>query len=82
MTAYLLDRLDLSPQAMRRAHGVAMDVWLLAIPLTILTGWIFSLGFISAVSIYANFASHFGGYQAARAEAEAQDDDPEAEGEG
>lgn len=73
MSGWLLDRLDLSPKAMRRVHGIAMDIWLLAIPVAIITGWVLSVAFISAASIYANFASHFGSYQAARAEEEAQD---------
>lgn len=74
MSAWLLDRLNISPHHMRRIHGVAMDIWLLMIPISIVTGWIFLTAFISAVSLYANFASHFGGYEAARAEEEAQED--------
>lgn len=74
MSAWLLNRLDVRPKTMQRIHGIAMDLWLLAIPIAIITGWLFSVAFISAVSIYANFASHFGGYEAARAEAEAQEE--------
>lgn len=72
MSAWLLDRAGLSAATMKKIHGVAMDLWLLAIPVAIITGWLFSVAFISAVSIYANFASHFGGYEAARAELESE----------
>lgn len=34
------------------------------LPVAILTGWIFSLAFISACSIYANIASHLAAWRA------------------
>jgi len=34
------------------------------LPLSIFTGWIYSLAFISAASIYANVASHIAGWRA------------------
>lgn len=40
-------------------------------PLAIITGWIYLVAFISVISIYANFASHFSAWQGARAEKEA-----------
>lgn len=33
-------------------------------PVAIVTGWLYSLAFISAVSIYANFASHLAAWRA------------------
>lgn len=72
MSAWLLDRAGVDAAVMKKIHGIAMDLWLLAIPVAIVTGWLYSVAFISAVSIYANFVGHFGGYEAARAEAEAQ----------
>jgi len=38
------------------------------IPIALATGWIESLVFISAISIYANVAGHFAAWQAARTE--------------
>ena len=75
MSAWLLDRAGLSAATMKEVHGIAMDLWLLAIPVALITGWLFSVAFISAVSIYANFVGHFSGYEAARAEAEAGNGD-------
>ena len=38
------------------------------IPVALYTGWIKSLIFISAISIYANVAGHFSSWQATRTE--------------
>lgn len=53
-------------------------VWLGMIPVAILTGWIFSVAFISAISLYANVAGHWSSYQASRAEqlADPKEEDP------
>lgn len=74
MSVWLLSRLDLTPRQRMRLHGVAMDLWLLCIPVAILTGWIFAVAFISAASIYANFAAHFGGYEAAHTDENTPDE--------
>lgn len=41
-----------------------MIMWLIMIPVSIFTGWIYSLAFISAASIYANVASHLAAWRA------------------
>lgn len=51
-----------------RVHLVLTVAWTAMVPLAIVTGWIFSLAFISAISIYANVAGHWSAYQASRAE--------------
>jgi hypothetical protein len=38
------------------------------VPVALVTGWVESLVFVSACSIYANAVGHFGAWQAARAE--------------
>jgi ABC-type transport system involved in Fe-S cluster assembly fused permease/ATPase subunit len=38
--------------------------WVAVVPVSIMTGWIYSVAFISAVSIYANFVSHIAGWRA------------------
>jgi hypothetical protein len=43
-------------------------LWTLMIPLSIYTGWIYSVAFVSAISLYANVASHWAAYRAARTE--------------
>lgn len=52
----------------RRANLAAAYFWFFMLPTAIITGWIYSVAFISAVSIYANFVSHLSAWQAARAE--------------
>lgn len=66
------DEALLSAKALRHAHGWLTLAWLIAIPVSIVTGWLYSLTFISAISIYANVAGHFSAWQAARAEEEAE----------
>jgi hypothetical protein len=57
---------------LRTMHLALTIVWLILIPVSFVTGWIFSLVFISAISLYANVAGHFSSYQAARAEEAAE----------
>lgn len=54
---------------MKNLHLVLTVAWAVMLPVAILTGWIASVAFISAISIYANVAGHWSAYQAARAEA-------------
>jgi hypothetical protein len=58
----------LSARHYRHLHAFLTFVWVAVIPLSILTGWIYSIAFISAISLYANVAGHWSSYQAARAE--------------
>jgi hypothetical protein len=53
---------------LKHAHLVLSIVWLAMVPIALVTGWISSLIFISACSIYANAASHLSAWQASRAE--------------
>lgn len=39
-------------------------VWVAMVPVAFYTGWIYSLAFISAASIYANAASHLAAWRA------------------
>jgi uncharacterized membrane protein YhaH (DUF805 family) len=48
----------------RRANFWLAVVWALMIPVSVATGWIYSLAFISAASIYANVASHVAAWRA------------------
>lgn len=61
----------MSAKALRHVHGWLTIAWLAVIPLSLWTGWLYSLAFISAISIYANVGGHFSAWQAARAEEEA-----------
>lgn len=42
----------------RQANWLLAAVWLVLIPLAIVTGWIYLVAFVSAISLYANVASH------------------------
>lgn len=48
----------------RRANLALAFFWAAMVPVSIATGWIYSLAFISAASIYANFATHVAGWRA------------------
>lgn len=56
---------------LRRAHAALTVAWLAMVPISLATGWVGSLVFISACSIYANAVGHFSSWQASRAEQEA-----------
>lgn len=53
---------------LRHTHAILTVAWLAMVPIALVTGWISSLIFISACSIYANAASHASAWQASRAE--------------
>jgi hypothetical protein len=48
----------------RRANLWLAIAWAIIIPVAVATGWIYSLAFISAASIYANVASHIAAWRA------------------
>jgi hypothetical protein len=48
-----------------RVVNLALAIaWLLMVPVAYFTGWLYSLLFISACSIYANAASHLSAWRA------------------
>jgi hypothetical protein len=49
---------------MRRLNAVLTVFWIAMVPLAVATGWLYSVAFISAVSIYANIASHLAAWRA------------------
>lgn len=58
----------MSSETLKHVHAILTVLWLVMIPVSLITGWIESLIFISAISIYANVAGHFSAWQAARTE--------------
>lgn len=60
--------LRVSAAAMRRFHLVLTVIWAVMMPVSLWKGWVFSIAFISVISIYANFVGHFSSWQASRAE--------------
>lgn len=57
-----------SAHALRRAHLLLTIAWIVMLPLSVATGWVLSVAFVSACSIYANAVGHWAAWQASRAE--------------
>lgn len=55
-------------RSLKHTHAVLTVLWLVVVPVSILTGWLWSIAFISACSIYANAAGHAAAWQASRGE--------------
>lgn len=70
-----MKQLAIPANGLRHIHSVLTIVWLIMVPVALITGWVTSLIFISACSIYANMVGHFSAWQASRAEEEANDDE-------
>jgi hypothetical protein len=70
------------PVFMRRANGWLTIFWIVLIPVSIATGWVKSIVYVSALSLWALVSGHWAAWQAARvevnqaeeAEARAQED--------
>ena len=56
------------PTFMRRVNGWLTIFWIVMIPVSIATGWIHSVAYISALSLWALVSGHWSGWQAARVE--------------
>ena len=67
------------PQFMRRVNGWLTVFWILMIPVSVMTHWIHSVTYISALSLWALVSGHWSAWQAARVEVEQQREAQEAE---
>src|SRR5439155_11952450 len=56
--------LDSPLMTWRRINAALTLIWMFVIPLAIITGWIYSVAFVSAISLYANVASHLAAWRA------------------
>jgi hypothetical protein len=56
------------PVFMRRLNGWLTVGWILMIPLSIATGWINSVTYVAALSLWALVSGHWSAWQAARVE--------------
>ena len=56
------------PVFMRRVNGWLTIFWLAMIPVSIVTGWISSVQYVSALSLWALVSGHWSAWQAARVE--------------
>lgn len=62
------------PKRAMRVHFVFLIAWLVCIPVAVIFGWIYSVAFVSACSIYANLVGHWSAYQAAQADLHTPDE--------
>lgn len=60
------------PKFMRRVNGWLTIFWILMIPLSLAMGWLQSVVFVSALSLWALVSGHWAAWQAARVEVEQQ----------
>jgi hypothetical protein len=56
------------PVFMRRVNGWLTIFWILMIPVSLVTGWISSVAFVAALSLWALVSGHWAAWQAARVE--------------
>ena len=58
------------PVFMRKVNGWLTIFWIVVIPVSILTGWISSVTYVAALSLWALVSGHWSAWQAARVEVE------------
>src|SRR6478752_4211561 len=57
-----------NPVFMRRMNGWLTIVWIVMIPVSFATGWVKSVAYVSALSLWALVSGHWAAWQAARVE--------------
>jgi hypothetical protein len=60
------------PVFMRRVNGRLTIFWIVMIPISLATGWVKSVVYVSALSLWALVSGHWSAWQAARVEVEQQ----------
>ena len=63
------------PVFMRRVNGWLTIFWIIMIPLAFVMGWLQSVTFVSALSLWALVSGHWSAWQAARVEVQQQKDE-------
>jgi hypothetical protein len=58
------------PMFMRRVNGWLTVFWIVMIPVSFATGWISSVTYVAALSLWALVSGHWSAWQAARVEVE------------
>ena len=58
------------PKFMRAINGWLTVFWIAMIPVSIATGWVSSVQYVSALSLWALVSGHWSAWQAARVEVE------------
>jgi hypothetical protein len=61
------------PVFMRKVNGWLTIFWIVMIPISIATGWVESVVYVSALSLWALVSGHWSAWQAARVEVAQED---------
>jgi hypothetical protein len=69
------------PAFMRRVNGWLTVFWIVMIPVSLITGWISSVTYIAALSLWALVSGHWSAWQAARVEVRQDEEAKRAEAE-
>jgi uncharacterized protein involved in cysteine biosynthesis len=67
------------PRFMRKLNGWLTIFWIIMIPVSILTGWISSVTYVAALSLWALVSGHWSAWQAARVEVKQEKEEKEDE---
>jgi hypothetical protein len=62
------------PVFMRRVNGWLTILWIVMLPVSLATGWVKSVVYVSALSLWALVSGHWSAWQAARVEVNQQQD--------
>lgn len=63
------------PVFMRRVNGWLAIFWVVMIPVSVATGWISTVDYVSALSLWALVSGHWAAWQAARVEVKQDEED-------
>jgi len=64
---------------MRRVNGWLTIFWIVMIPVSLVTGWISSVTYVAALSLWALVSGHWSAWQAARVEVKQHEEQAKAE---
>ena len=64
---------------MRRVNGWLTIFWIVMIPVSLATGWISSVTYVAALSLWALVSGHWSAWQAARVEVKQEEEAKERE---
>ena len=67
------------PVFMRRVNGWLTVFWVAMIPISLVTGWISSVTYVAALSLWALVSGHWSAWQAARVEVRQEQEAKRAE---
>jgi hypothetical protein len=69
---HIWDLIEGDPTFMRRVNGYLAIFWIIMIPVSLAFGWLSSVTYVSALSLWALVSGHWSAWQAARVEVEQQ----------